>query len=151
MNILISACLLGVKCRYDGTGASIPLAPFLGAHVLIPVCPEQLGGLATPREPAERVGEHVINKAGGDVTAYYERGAGETLRLAKLYHCRCAVLKERSPSCGSGEIYDGTFSGIRIPGKGITAALLEANGIRVSGESCLEALERQMKEEKWEE
>lgn len=140
MNILISACLLGVSCRYDGSGAKNPVNPIQGPHVLIPVCPEQLGGMETPRDPAERKGDRVVSRTGSDVTGHYERGAQETLRLAKLYQCRYAILKERSPSCGRGVIYDGTFTGTRIPGDGVTAALLEANGIRVFGESRMEEL-----------
>lgn len=147
MNILISACLLGVACRYDGSGAKVPVSPLKGAHVLIPVCPEQLGGMETPRDPAERNGERVVSRTGRDVTEFYERGARETLRLAKLYRCRYAILKERSPSCGSGVIYDGTFTGTRIPGDGVTAALLEAHGIRVFGESRMEELFRLIGEE----
>lgn len=147
MKILVSACLLGVRCRYDGSGAKSPVDPLMGNHVLIPVCPEQLGGMETPRDPAERKGARVVSRSGRDVTEYYERGALETLRLAKLYHCRYAVLKERSPSCGSGEIYDGTFSGVRIPGDGVTAALLQAHGIRVFGESRVKELCRVIREE----
>ena len=107
---------------------------------LIPVCPEQLGGLPTPREPSERQGDAVRAKSGADVTAQYRRGAEQALHLARLYGCRAAVLKERSPSCGSGEIYDGTFSGCLTPGDGGPAALLTENGIAVYGESELEAL-----------
>lgn len=135
-NILISACLLGVTCRYDGK--SIPMKEISALKEkcnLIPVCPEIFGGLATPRSPAERNGALVIAKNGRDVTAEYMHGAYEVLRLAKLFSCKKAVLKEHSPSCGSGKIYDGTFSGKLIDGYGTAAAELLQNGIEVFGES----------------
>ena len=102
---------------------------------MIPVCPEQLGGLSTPRIPSERRGERVVNRAGEDVTSQFIRGAEEALRIAKLYGCQVAVLKERSPSCGCGRIYDGTFSGKLTDGDGVTAELLRREGIKVYGES----------------
>ena len=138
--ILVSACLLGARCRYDGTEkADDRVTALLGREnvVLIPACPEQLGGMCTPREPSERRDGGVWNQKGEEVTSFYERGAGEALKLARLYGCRYAVLKERSPSCGCGRIYDGTFTGTLIPGDGVTAELLKAHGIRVYGESCL--------------
>lgn len=140
-NILISACLLGVCCRYDGESKPLmQTVALMERFHLIPVCPEQLGGLPTPREPAERRGNAVVTKSGADRTAQFCRGAEQTLHLAKLYGCRAAVLKERSPSCGSGEIYDGSFSGSLTGGDGVTAALLKANGIAVYGEREIEAL-----------
>lgn len=144
MNILVSGCLLGCACRYDGAGnGREEVKKLLNHHTLIPVCPEQLGGLPTPRPAAERLGDRVINCQGQDVTACFLKGAEEALRLAKLYHCRIAVLKERSPSCGNGQIYDGLFTGTLKDGKGVTAELLEANGIRVVGESkCPEICEK---------
>ena len=100
--ILVSACLLGCACRYDGQSKPNPLAQELARRGLaVPVCPEQLGGLPTPRKPSERRGDRVVMNDGRDVTAEYHRGAEETLRLARLYGCKAAVLKERSPSCGS--------------------------------------------------
>ncbi|MDY5613003.1 DUF523 domain-containing protein [Dysosmobacter sp.] len=141
MKILISACLLGTCCRYDGASKAHPKAAALAErHTLVPVCPEQLGGLATPRPPAERQEGRVVTKTGADVTEAYRRGAEETLRLCRLLGCEAAVLKERSPSCGHGEIYDGTHSGTLTAGDGVTAALLEANGIPVYGESQIERL-----------
>ena len=141
MKILISACLLGARCRYDGASKGHPLVERLAErHTLVPVCPEQLGGLATPRPPAERRGDRVVTKDGADVTEAYRRGAEETLRLCGLLGCEAAVLKERSPSCGYGEVYDGTHSGILTDGNGVTAALLYANGIPVYGESQIERL-----------
>ena len=102
MNILVSACLLGTPCRYNGKGVLAPeVRALMEEHHLIPVCPEILGGLATPRTPAERKGDRVVTKDGADVTKAYERGAKEVLRLARLFGCQAAVLKERSPSCGA--------------------------------------------------
>lgn len=139
--ILVSACLLGCACRYDGQSKPYPLAQELAKRGLaVPVCPEQLGGLPTPRNPSERRGERVVMNDGRDVTAEYRRGAEEALRLARLYGCTAAVLKEKSPSCGCGRVYDGTFSGTLTDGDGVTAALLKENGIKVYGESELEKL-----------
>ena len=144
-NILISACLLGVCCRYDGESKPImQTVALMERYHLVPVCPEQLGGLPTPREPSERQGCAVVMKSGTDVTAQYRRGAEETLRLARLYGCAAAVLKERSPSCGSGQVYDGTFSGTLTAGWGTAAALLRDSGVRVLGESELEQLLREL-------
>lgn len=140
-NILVSACLLGVACRYDGkrkpNEAVIALKE---KYNLIPVCPEIMGGLPTPRLPSEIRGETVIMENGEDVTDKYSRGAEETLRLARLFGCGKAVLKEKSPSCGSGRIYDGTFSKTLTEGNGVTAGMLLANGIRVAGETKIDAL-----------
>ena len=140
-NILVSACLLGVACRYDGkrkpNEAVIALKE---KYNLIPVCPEIMGGLPTPRLPSEIRGETVIMENGEDVTDKYSKGAEETLRLARLFGCGKAVLKEKSPSCGSGRIYDGTFSKTLTEGNGITAGMLLANGIRVAGETEIDAL-----------
>ena len=139
--ILISACLLGCACRYDGKSKPHPLAQALARRgLVVPVCPEQLGGLPTPRAPSEQQNDRVVSADGTDVTTQYRRGAEQTLHLARLYGCKAAVLKERSPSCGSGRIYDGTFSGRLTSGDGVTAALLKENGIAVYGESDLDAL-----------
>lgn len=139
--LLISACLLGCACRYDGKSKPNPLAVELARRGLaVPVCPEQLGGLPTPRKPSERQGGRVVMADGRDVTAEYRRGAEEALHLARLYGCTAAVLKERSPSCGKGQIYDGTFTGTLTAGDGVTAELLTAGGIKVYGESELEKL-----------
>ena len=143
MKILVSACLLGEPCRYDGTGKLEPALEELRArgHTLIPVCPEVLGGLPTPRPPAERQPDgRVVTREGGDVTAEYRAGAEKALALARAHGCTCAVLKERSPSCGRGNIYDGTFSRTLVPGSGVTAQLLEEHGIAVYGESQLPSL-----------
>lgn len=136
MNILVSACLLGVPCRYDGKSVPCPaVAALSGRHKLIPVCPEVLGGLNTPRTPAERSGSRVITRDGDDVTKAYLAGAKAALETAKKFGCRYAVLKEHSPSCGTGKIYDGTFSGRLISGSGVAAELLSGSGITVVGES----------------
>lgn len=137
MNVLISACLLGYCCRYDGSnnGPIEELVPLKERCHLIPICPEQLGGLTTPRLPAERLGDRVINTDGEDITVQYERGAREALRLARLFGCKYAILKSRSPSCGSGHIYDGTFTHTLIERSGTTAELLESNGITVLDET----------------
>lgn len=143
-NILVSACVLGVNCRYNGivkpNKEVMGLLQRKDIH-LIPVCPEQLGGLPTPRIPSEIVKDgKVMMKDGHDVTAEYQRGAEEALHLAKLYDCSIAILKEKSPSCGHGEVYDGTFSGKLMKGNGITASLLLENGVKVIGESELSIL-----------
>lgn len=139
--LLVSACLLGVQCKYSGGDNLCPqVAALRERFQLIPVCPEQLGGLPTPRAPAERRGDQIITKDGRDVTAEYQKGAEEALKLARLFDCQAAVLKARSPSCGCGEIYDGTFSGTRVPGDGVTAALLRENGLKLWTEDDLDKI-----------
>lgn len=138
MKILISACLLGLSCRYDGNSKGLDKAlieKLQSKHTLIPACPEQLGGLPTPRNPSERIGERVCMDSGADVTEQYRRGAEQALLLARLFGCEAAILKERSPSCGCGSIYDGSFSGTLTEGDGVTAELFKAHGIPVYGES----------------
>lgn len=140
-NILISACLLGIGCRYDGKHKANSDVLSLGEkYNLIPVCPEIYGGLPTPRVPSERIGDKVMMKDGRDVTENYRRGAEEALELCRIYNIKTAILKEKSPSCGKGEIYDGTFSGTLTERDGVTAELLIANGIRVLGESEINIL-----------
>ncbi len=143
MKLLISGCLLGLACRYDGECRPLPeetLSALGEKFQLIPVCPEQLGGLSTPRNPAERVGDKVISNVGKDVTKEYQKGAGEVLKLAKLFGCTVALLKEKSPACGNGLIYDGSFRKNLVPGDGVAAELLKGNGIDVFGESEIEKL-----------
>lgn len=143
MNLLISGCLLGLCCRYDGACRPLPakeLRALQKKFHLIPVCPEQLGGLASPREPSERRGERYYSRSGEDVTAQYLRGAAETWKLAKLFDCPAALMKEKSPSCGFGKIYDGSFSGVLIPGNGAAAELLARRGVRVYGERRIQEL-----------
>ncbi|MBP3410179.1 MAG: DUF523 domain-containing protein [Clostridia bacterium] len=146
--ILVSACLLGVNCRYNGTGGELEgLHELMELAELVPVCPEILGGLPTPRPPAERQDGRVITCEGGDVTEAYARGAEESLHLAQLFGAKLALMKERSPSCGAGEIYDGTFTHTRIPGDGTASALLKANGIEVYGEMRIHELIERLKKE----
>lgn len=134
--LLISACLLGESCRYDGRENRVPvIAALQDRFELIPVCPERLGGLPTPRTPSERVGERVLMRDGRDATEAFRLGAERALSIARGHGCVRALLKERSPSCGSGQIYDGSFSGKIVPGNGVTAELLAQSGIQVYGES----------------
>ena len=136
MNVLISACLLGVGCRYDGQSKHYDGIDYIiDRYNLVPVCPEIMGGLQTPRAPAERVGDRVICDNGCDVTKQYKRGAQEVLRLAGLFSCDLAILKANSPSCSCHKVYDGTFTRTLIDGMGITAQLLSENGIRVVDET----------------
>ena len=128
-------------CRYDGKSNQLPqYKRLLKEHTCIPVCPEQLGGLPTPRCPAERLGGKIVTEDGRDVTEQFLRGTAEALRLCDLYHCKAALLKERSPSCGSGQIYDGTFTHTLTEGDGLTAQMLKKKGVEVYGESQLEEL-----------
>ncbi len=139
--LLVSACLLGENCRYSGGNNYSPAVAALGErYELIPVCPEVLGGLPTPRPPAERTGERVMGRDGTDVTAAFRLGAERALETALAQGITRAVLKERSPSCGSGQIYDGAFTGRVIPGQGVTAELLSARGVAVYGESRIQEL-----------
>ena len=145
--ILVSACLLGVYCRYNGERKKMEgIERLMECAELIPVCPEILGGLPTPRPAAERVGNRVMNREGADVTEAYRRGAEETLRLAELFGAKMALLKERSPSCGMGKIHDGSFLGRIVDGSGVTAELLAAHGISVYGESCIDELLKTLEE-----
>ncbi len=135
-NILVSACLLGVSCRYDGKSKpNENVIALKDRYNLIPVCPEIMGGLPTPRTASEIQGCQVVMGDGTNVTKEYRKGAEEVLRLCRLFGCKRAVLKEKSPSCGCGKVYDGTFSGKLIDGNGITAKLLMENGIEVFGET----------------
>ncbi len=146
--LLVSACLLGENCKYSGGNNALPretLAALAERFRLVPVCPEHDGGLPTPRLPSERRGERIVNRAGEDVTAAFERGAALALKKARDCGCRLALLKERSPSCGSGKIYDGSFSGTLIPGEGVTAALLRQQGLTVFSEERMEDSEFGMK------
>jgi uncharacterized protein YbbK (DUF523 family) len=129
---IVSACLADIKCNYKGESRpNQRIIDLVKKGEAIPVCPEQLGGLPTPRIPAEKRGDKVFNKNGEDVTEYFVRGANEVLRIAVIYNCEEAILKSKSPSCGFGQIYDGNFTETLIRGNGITADLLIANGIKV--------------------
>ncbi|ABR47889.1 protein of unknown function DUF523 [Alkaliphilus metalliredigens QYMF] len=140
--ILVSACLIGVNCRYDGKHSLVKsMLEELDPKDLLPICPEQLGGLSTPRSPAEIVGgdgkdvlkgnAKVMTIDGKDVTEAFVRGAQESLKMAKFMGVTHAVLKSNSPSCGAGEVYDGSFTGKLIKGDGVTTALLKQHGIKV--------------------
>lgn len=140
-SLLVSACLLGADCKYSGGNNLCPAVLALRERYhLVPVCPEQLGGLPTPREPAERCGGRVVTKSGRDVTAAFRKGAEQALFLARSLGCRRAILKARSPSCGKGPIYDGSFTGTLAPAAGLAAERLAEQGIRVFSEEELEAL-----------
>ena len=142
-SLLISECLLGVACRYDGRSVPLPaeaLEKLMARYALVPVCPEQLGGLDTPRNPSERRGSRVVMNSGEDVTAQYARGAAQALYLAEKFGCTKALLKERSPSCGCGQIYDGSFTGTLTDGWGVAAEKLRSRGVAVFGESEIEKL-----------
>lgn len=143
--ILVSACLAGILCKYNGTYNNVPeIIQLVDEGRAIPVCPELLGGGGVPREPNEIVGGNggdvldgkarVLTPSGLDCTELFVLGARKVLETAKKHNIVEAVLKERSPSCGSILIYDGTFSGRRIPGSGVTAAILQRAGIKVYSE-----------------
>ena len=136
--LLVSACLLGINCKYNGGNNALPaeiVEKLKEKYEFVAVCPESDGGLSTPRKPSERRGEAVMNCEGEDVTAQYRRGAELALKAAKENKCQKALFKERSPSCGSGRIYDGSFSHTIIEGDGVTAQLMKKNGIQVFGET----------------
>lgn len=138
-NILVSACLLGLATRYDGAAKEHKgIRALSEKYNLIPFCPEIYGGLPTPRVPSERCGELVITKDGRDVTDCYKKGAHESYKTAKMLGCDIAVLKERSPACGTHEIYDGSFTGTKVEGVGVAAEYLSAHGIRVISEAEIE-------------
>ena len=140
-SLLISSCLCGVNCRYDGEHNLIEHIKRLEQQYrLIKVCPEVLGGLCTPRPPAERVGTLVMTCTGVDVTKEFTEGAQRTLQIALSEGCTLALLKAKSPSCGCGRIYDGTFSRTLIPGHGITTELLLAHHIKVYTEADIDFL-----------
>lgn len=129
---IVSACLCGVPCRYNGANCEVEqVSELVRQGLAIAVCPEILGGLSTPRAPSEICNDVVVNSLGEDTTEQHLIGAEKVLELAKKHGVNNAVLKDFSPSCGSSMIYDGTFNKKLIPGQGITAELLCANGIKV--------------------
>ncbi len=150
ITIMMSACLLGVNCNYKG-GCSFDFtkddhlwSALTSKYNIIPICPEQRGGLPTPRIPSELVAKaseielgkgKILSKTGTDVTANFVKGAIETVRLARLYNVQLAVLKSKSPSCGTKTVYDGSHSGILVDGQGYTAYLLNKAGIRTIDEA----------------
>ena len=145
MRILVSACLLGINCKYNGgNNKNENVLNLIEKYILIPVCPEQLGGLSTPREPAEIVGGNgsdvlsreakVVTNSGKDITQMFVKGAEETLKIAKMFKAKIAILKDGSPSCGVKHIYDGTFTHRIKSGSGVTASILKKSGIIVISE-----------------
>lgn len=140
-NILISLCLVGVDCKYSGGNNLISqLEKLQEKYNLIPFCPEITGGLTTPRPPCEINEGKVVTQKGIDHTREYQKGAQEALKLAQRFSCKRAILQVRSPSCGAGLIYDGTFSGTLVPGDGITAALFKDQGIEIIPSDAIDTL-----------
>lgn len=138
MKILVSSCLLGENCRYKGDNCkNEKVLALKGEHELIGVCPEVLGGLSTPRAPSERVGDKVISSEGKDVTENYRAGAEAALGIAKREKVDYCIFKAKSPSCGCGKIYDGTFSGKLVEGNGVTSELFLKNGFSIKTEESL--------------
>lgn len=136
--VLVSACLAGDACRYDGGAAAHPaVLELVRQGRAVPVCPEVLGGLPTPREPVEISAGRLLTRSSADVTEAFHAGARKCLDLALAAGCREAILKARSPSCGCGSVYDGTFSGALVSGDGVFAALVKARGILVRTEAEL--------------
>ncbi len=135
---LCSACLLGINCRYNNEiKANEKVLELVKREILIPVCPEQSGGLPTPREACEQKNNKVFTKTGKDLTINFENGANEVLKIAQIFNIKEAILKQRSPSCGCGKVYSGNFDGIVINGDGIMAKLLKKNDIKVISEEEL--------------
>lgn len=129
---LISACLVGEKCRYDGRAKTLScLKELEEVYTLVPVCPEELGGLPTPRTSSEIVGDRVMTKDGRDVTEAFQRGAQTSLGISKEYGCKVAILMDRSPSCGPCGIYGGTFTGTLVDGEIVLARLLREQGFEI--------------------
>ena len=130
MTILVSACLLGDKCKYNGgNNRNERILRYVEGHEVIRVCPEMLGGLSCPRKPVEWVGDRVLTKDGDDCTEAFRLGVQKALALIADKHIDLAILQSRSPTCGVKQIYDGTFSGTRIPGQGALARALREQGI----------------------
>ena len=141
--LLISACLIGADCKYSGGNNALPpaaLAALRERYRLLPVCPELAGGLRVPRSPCERRDGGVFNRDGEDVTAAFRRGAELACALCERFSCRRALLKERSPSCGAGTIYDGSFSHTVIEGDGVAAEALRSRGVALCCENEIDKL-----------
>ena len=137
--ILISACLVGDKTKYDGSDNLSPsIQKLLEKFELIPFCPEVEGGLSVPREPSEIKGDKVITKSGRDVTFQFEKGAELAYNICLYFGIKYAILKDHSPSCGSSLIHDGNFSGKLINGEGVTTKYLKSKGIMVINEKSIE-------------
>jgi len=137
--VLVSRCLLGIPCRYDGKSVPAEAVCALEKYAtLVAVCPESDGGMPTPRIPSERQGDKVVNKAGEDTTAFFRRGAEMAREIAHAKQIPFAILKEKSPSCGTHQIYDGSFTGRKVNGMGVAAELLTEAGLTVYSEEDLE-------------
>ena len=142
-NVLISACLLGVDCKYNGSNNKLDdkiIHSLKEKYNLIPVCPEIMGGMPTPRNPVEISDGKVFDYDGEEFTKEFEKGSEEVVKLAKLYDATIAILKENSPSCGSNYIYDGTFNHKKIKGKGIAALKLSKENIKLFTEENVKIL-----------
>ncbi len=136
--IIVSACLLGVNCKYNGSSNyNAKIEQLKEKYNMIPVCPEVMGDLPIPRTPSEIVGDRVINKVGNDVTNNYLDGANKVLKIALENSVKLAIFKAKSPSCGSGKVYDGSFTSTLIDGDGVTSRLLKEYGIRILTEEDL--------------
>ena len=136
--IIVSACLLGENCKYSGgNNYNEDVIRYLAGKDYLPVCPEIAGGLSSPRPPAEIINRRVVDKEGKDITSAFLKGAETTLSLAKRHKASLCILKANSPSCGCGKIYDGSFCGKKIPGNGLTAAILLENGFEIITEEDL--------------
>lgn len=141
--VLVSSCLLGKNCKYNGkNNYHSDLVEFLKKYEIIAICPETLGGLSTPRYPSEIQNNRVINKIGVDVTENFILGSKLALNIAQSNNCNIAILKKNSPSCGYGTIYDGTFTSKKIKGNGITAELLFKNGIVILNEDNFDQIDK---------
>ena len=146
MKIAVSACLLGVNCKYSGgNNRNDELIALLRGHTVIPVCPEQLGGLPTPRTPAEIVNGVVMNAAGACVDSEFRAGAEKALALIRAEGAELVILQSRSPSCGADRVYDGTFSGRTIPGMGLFAAWAAENGFRILDVEKIEEIRKTLR------
>ncbi|MDU1400270.1 DUF523 domain-containing protein [Finegoldia magna] len=142
-NVLISACLLGVDCKYNGSNNKLDdgiIHSLKEKYNLIPVCPEIMGGMPTPRNPVEISDGKVFDYDGEEFTKEFEKGSEEVVKLAKLYDATIAILKENSPSCGSNYIYDGTFNHQKIKGMGIAAHKLSKENIKLFSEENIKIL-----------
>ena len=135
---VVSACLAGIPCRYDGKAkANANIVQLVQSQKALPLCPEMLAGLGVPRHCSERLGEQIRTEYGEDITERFRRGAENALTRAQMAGCTIAILKQRSPSCGAGQIYDGTFTGTIIPGDGIWTELLREAGFTIFTEEDL--------------
>ena len=147
INVLVSACLMGENCKYNGGNNYVKDIELIKTKAnLVSVCPEVDGGLSVPRAPSEIKDERVVAKSGEDVTEYFVKGAELALETAKKHSCEFALLKAKSPSCGNGMVYDGSFEGVLCEGDGVTASLLKKNGIKVLNETQIDEFLRHIEQ-----